>query len=63
MIKYIKKNLTIILLELLVCCSLIWSSYDSRGYLAFGGEALLVIVLILINIKLYREDKKNANIV
>lgn len=61
MIKYIKKNLTIILLELLVCCSLIWSSYDSRGYLAFGGEGLLVIVLILINIKLYREDKKNDN--
>ena len=63
MIKYIKKNLTIILLELLVCSALIWSAYDSRGYIGFGGETLFTLALIIVNIKLYREDKKNANIV
>lgn len=61
--KYIKKNLNILLFEVLVCSGLIWCSYDSRGYIGFGGETLFILALIIVNIKMYREDKKNANIV
>lgn len=57
--KFIRRNLAeMYLLSVLITVLSVQVAYEIRGYLAFGGEVLIPLILVILHmwVKIYEED-------